>query len=76
MPDVRVNGLVQMPLPRPGGDRLAPERLRTIVESAHLNFLIGAGTSAPFFEPLGNIEDALNDLADIGPRVACSHLWE
>ncbi|TNU73418.1 hypothetical protein FH969_11560, partial [Miniimonas arenae] len=48
----------------PHANRLTPERLRTIVESAHLNFLIGAGTSVPYFAPLGNIEQALTDLAD------------
>lgn len=41
------------------------DRLRMIVESAHLNFLIGAGTSSPFFAPLGNIEDALTEVADV-----------
>jgi len=34
------------------------------VESTHLNFLIGAGTPIPFFAPLGNIEEALTELAD------------
>lgn len=43
---------------------LTAQRLSTIVESAHLNFLIGAGTSMPFFAPLGNIEEALTELAD------------
>lgn len=38
--------------------------MRTIVESAHLNFLIGAGTSSPYFAALGNIEDALTQVAD------------
>jgi len=47
-----------------GGCQLPPERLRNIVESAHLNFLIGAGTSSAYFDALGNIEDALTELAD------------
>lgn len=64
MTQVRINGVVQRPVLETQGNRLTPERLRTIVESAHLNFLIGAGTSIPFFAPLGNIEEALTDLAD------------
>lgn len=61
---LRVNGVTQQPVPdaRPNG--LTPERLRTIVESAHLNFLIGAGTSSAYFARLGNIELALTELAD------------
>ena len=38
------------------------DRLRTIIQDSHLNFLIGAGTSAPFFEPLGDVEKALTAL--------------
>ncbi|MFZ2242139.1 MAG: hypothetical protein WAV90_21695 [Gordonia amarae] len=64
MTDVRINGLAQQPVVGARTGRLTPERLRTVVESAHLNFLIGAGTSIPFFAPLGNIEEALTDLAD------------
>ena len=64
MADIRINGVVQQPVPEPQANRLSPERLRAIVESAHLNFLIGAGTSVPYFAPLGNIEQALTDLAD------------
>jgi len=64
MADVRINGVAQQPVPEPHANRLTPERLRTIVESAHLSFLIGAGTSVPYFAPLGNIEQALTDLAD------------
>lgn len=65
MTHVRINGEAQQPVSGAQGSRLTPERLRTIVESAHLNFLIGAGTSIPFFAPLGNIEEALTDLADM-----------
>lgn len=51
---------------RPTDDgSISPDRLRTIIESCHVNFLIGAGTSAPFFRALGNIEDSLTELADI-----------
>lgn len=46
------------------GDQSRIEKLRTIVESAHLNFLIGAGTPSPYFSALGNIEDTLEELAN------------
>jgi len=62
---VRINGVVQQSVAEAQPDRLTPERLRTIVESAHLNFLIGAGTSSPYFAALGNIEDALTELSDV-----------
>lgn len=45
-------------------NELTIQRLSTIIESSHLNFLVGAGTSVPFFAQLGNIEEALTDLAD------------
>lgn len=64
MTSVRINGAAQQPVPVAQPHRLTPERLRTIVESAHLNFLIGAGTSSPYFAALGNIEDALTQVAD------------
>ncbi len=64
MTPVRINGVAQQPVSDAQPHRLAPERLRTIVESAHLNFLIGAGTSSPYFAALGNIEDALAEVAD------------
>lgn len=64
MTEVRLNGAAQKPVPDAQPNRLTPERLRTIVESARLNFLIGAGTSSPFFAALGNIEDALTEVAD------------
>ena len=41
---------------------LTVERLRTIVQDSHINFLFGAGTSAPYFELLGDIEVALTQL--------------
>ena len=63
MAGIRINGVAQQPVPESQANRLSSERLRAIVESAHLNFLIGAGTSVPYFAPLGNIEQALTDLA-------------
>lgn len=44
-------------------DELGPEQLRAILQDAHLNFLIGAGTSSAFFGLLGGIEDALTEIA-------------
>ena len=64
MTQLRVNGVAQQPVPDARSNGLTPERLRTIVESAHLNFLIGAGTSSAYFARLGNIELALTELAD------------
>lgn len=61
---VRINGVAHQPVQERQSNRLSAQRLSTIVESAHLNFLIGAGTSLPFFAPLGNIEEALTELAD------------
>lgn len=65
MTQVRINGVAQQPISEAQPSRLTPERLRTVVESAHLNFLIGAGTSSPYFAALGNIEDALEEVADV-----------
>ena len=65
MTQVRINGVAQQSVAEAQPDRLTPERLRTIVESAHLNFLIGARTSSPYFAALGNIEDALTELSDV-----------
>lgn len=65
MTQVRIDGVAQQPVSQAQPNRLTPERLRTIVESAHLNFLIGAGTSSPYFAALGNIEDALAGVADV-----------
>ena len=39
----------------------AKKDLRTVVQSSHLNFLLGAGASSPFLPLLGNIEKELND---------------
>lgn len=57
-------GLSDAPVSETDTNGIDTDRLRMIVESAHLNFLIGAGTSSPFFAPLGNIEDALTGVAD------------
>lgn len=40
--------------------------LRNLLQDAHLNLLIGAGTASPYFSVLGNIEETLTeiDLAD------------
>lgn len=48
-------------------DGLTVERLRTIVQDSHLNFLIGAGTSSPYFEQLGDIEKVLTEIGDYSP---------
>lgn len=64
MTDVRVNGIPHQPVLGSQVDGLSADRLRTIVQDSHLNFLIGAGTPAAFFGLLGNIEDALTELAN------------
>lgn len=43
-------------------DELTPERLRDLVQDAHLSFLFGAGTSAPMFRLLGDVENLLTGL--------------
>ncbi len=37
------------------------EDLKKIIESCHLNFLIGSGVSSPYLSILGNIEDLLSE---------------
>lgn len=39
------------------------ENIKKIIESCHLNFLIGSGASRPFLGTLGTIEKLLTDLA-------------
>lgn len=39
------------------------ENIKKIIESCHLNFLIGSGASKPFLDTLGTIEKLLTDLA-------------
>ncbi|MBT9255220.1 SIR2 family protein [Phycicoccus sp. MAQZ13P-2] len=41
---------------------LTAERLRDLVQDAHLSFLFGAGASAPMFRLLGDIENLLTSL--------------
>lgn len=38
------------------------EQIKTIIESCHLNFLIGSGVSTPYFSTLGTIEKLLTEL--------------
>lgn len=38
-------------------------RLKAVLQDAHLNVLVGAGTSAGFIPALGNVEDALTEIA-------------
>lgn len=38
------------------------ETLRNIIQSAHVNFLIGSGVSKPYLSTLGNIEIWLTEL--------------
>ena len=63
MTHVRINGVRQEPVAEGAPSGIAPDRLRTIIQDSRLNFLIGAGTSSSFFASLGNIEQALTDLA-------------
>jgi len=39
------------------------EDIKKIIESSHLNFLIGSGASRPYFETLGEVENLLSALA-------------
>jgi hypothetical protein len=38
------------------------EKFKKVIESCHLNFLIGSGASRNYFETLGNVEQLLTDL--------------
>lgn len=64
MTDISINGVSHRPVLGRSDDSLSPERLRTIVQDSHLNFLIGAGTPSSFFGLLGNVEEALTELAN------------
>lgn len=44
--------------------QLSLRDFRAIVQDAHINFLLGAGTSMPFFKPLGDVELALTSLSN------------
>ena len=46
---------------------LTTDKLRDIVQDAHLNFLVGAGASSDLFEPLGDIERILTELGEAEP---------
>lgn len=46
----------------PPADGLSVERLRTIIQDSHVSFLLGAGTSARYFEQLGPVETVLTEL--------------
>lgn len=64
MAELSVNGIPHRPAQGTSAGGISPDRLRTIVQDSHLNFLIGAGTPSTFFGLLGNVEDALTDLSD------------
>src|SRR6476469_1159236 len=55
--EIRVTTPSASPVSPAGG--LSIERLRTIIQDSHLNLLVGAGTSAPFLAPLGDVENVL-----------------
>ncbi len=40
------------------------DEIKKVIESCHLNFLIGSGASKPFLQILGVIEDLLTELAE------------
>ncbi len=55
------------------------EQFKKVIESCHVNFLIGSGTSMPFLSTLGNIEkniafidNNLKELEDISDALKCS----
>jgi hypothetical protein len=63
--EVRVNGIPHQPTTSVSdGSDLTPDRLRTLLQDSHVNFLIGAGTPSAFFARLGNIEEALTELSE------------
>jgi hypothetical protein len=65
MTEVKINGIPHQPAASTRDDPdLTPDRLRTLLQDSHINFLIGAGTPSAFFARLGNIEEALTDLAE------------
>lgn len=40
------------------------EQIKNIIESAHINFLIGSGVSRPYLNTLGGIETWLTELSN------------
>lgn len=63
MTEVSINGVPHQPVLGRSADGISQERLRTIVQDSHLNFLIGAGSPAAYFGLLGNVEEALTQVA-------------
>lgn len=41
------------------------DQIKKVIESCHLNFLIGSGASRPYLDTLGTIEKLLTDLANV-----------
>lgn len=64
MTEVSINGVPHKPVLGSAADGISPDRLRALVQDSHLNFLIGAGTPSAFFGLLGNVEDALTQVAE------------
>ena len=64
MTDVDLDGVPHKPVMGSSVNGISPDRLRTIVQDSHLNFLIGAGTPSAFFGLLGNVEDTLTEVAE------------
>ena len=40
------------------------DKFKKIIESCHLNFLIGSGASRNYFATLGNVEELLTELSE------------
>ena len=64
MTEVSINGVRHQPVLGRSADGISQDRLRTIVQDSHLNFLIGAGTPSAYFGLLGNVEEALTQVAE------------
>lgn len=64
MPEISINGTPHEPVVPCLSDGISVDRLRTIVQDSHLNFLVGAGTPSSFFGMLGNVEDALTQVSN------------
>lgn len=45
------------------------QEIMEVIQSSHLNFLVGAGASAPFLPPLGDIETRLTNEANRTKRI-------
>jgi len=55
---------------------ISKEELKKIIQSAHINFLIGAGCSTPFLKPLGNIEKRMRSRDEGERRKAREEYYE